>query len=130
MGEPIATPLEGESPQADAAVPAEGSAPAKRMGVKELIQAYGPLAAGIYLGTSLLGFLIAFALFSSALDPAEWGFPSEGRGFWLAAAAAAWLVGVKGSQIPRLMLTATLTPVVARRMGREARQPAPAEEQL
>lgn len=111
------------------AAPQSAGAPAKRRpSIKELVQTYGGLAAGIYLTTSLLGFLIAFALITSAVDLTSWGLPAaEGQGWW-AAAIAAWIVGVKGSQIPRIMLTAALTPVVAHKLGRGPRLAEPEAE--
>ena len=113
---------------------ASAETPAKqRPSIKELVQTYGGLAAGIYLGTALLSFLIAFGLITSAVDLTRWGLPAaEGQGLW-AAAIAAWIVGVKGSQIPRIMLTAGLTPVLAHKLGRgpssvEVEEPSEAEQ--
>lgn len=111
----------------------------KRGGIQELIQRYGFLALGIYLSTFLIALTLGMITFGFFLDPTSWGTEgdppwliakfadltgADTGGFWVVTIVAAWLVFVKGSQIPRIMLTAALTPVVAKKLGREPKEPA------
>lgn len=122
--------------------PAEGGAKPKpkRAGIKELIQRYGFLAFGIYLSTFLIAMTLGLITFGFFLDPSSWGTEGDppwfiakivdllgldSGGYWVITTIAAWLVFVKGSQIPRIMLTAALTPVVAKKLGREPKEPEP-----
>jgi hypothetical protein len=121
----------------------------KRPGIKELVHRYGFLALGIYLSTFVVALTLGMITFGLFLDPGSWQTEgadppwliakfadltgAESGGFWVVTTAAAWLVFVKGSQIPRIMLTAALTPVVAKKLGREPSEaeavpePAPVE---
>jgi hypothetical protein len=119
------------------AEPASATKP-KRPGIKELIQRYGFLALGIYLSTFLVALSLGLITFGFFLDPSSWsgsqGDPPwliaeivdllglDSGGYWVVTTIAAWLVFVKGSQIPRIMLTAALTPVVAKKLGREPKE--------
>lgn len=107
----------------------------KRPGIKELVHRYGFLALGIYFSTFAVAMALGMVTFGLFLDPSSWQTEgadppwliakfadltgADSGGFWVVTTAAAWLVFVKGSQIPRIMLTAALTPIVAKKLGRE-----------
>jgi len=132
----------GEIPAAIVPPETETETKSKRPGIKELVQRYGSLALGIYLSTFLVALTLGMITFGLFLDPSSWQTEgadppwliakfadltgADSGGFWFVTTAAAWLVFVKGSQIPRIMLTAFLTPIVAKKLGRE---PGPAADE-
>ena len=74
--------------------------------MQQLVQQYGLVAALIYLTTSfVVGVPIAYGL-SKGVDATGWSF-------W-GAVIGGTFASLKLSQIPRLALTAALTPVVVR----------------
>lgn len=130
----------GEIPEA--VVPPETEP--KRPAIKDLVHRYGFLALGIYFSTFALAMTLGMITFGFFLDPSSWQTEgadppwliakfaeltgAESGGFWVVTTAAAWLVFVKGSQIPRIMLTAALTPIVAKKLGREPKPETEPEE--
>lgn len=89
---------------------------------KQLIAEYGMFAVGVYLATSLLAFLFAVVAIVSGFDLGGTSTGSKG-----AVALAGWGF-VKLTQVPRIVVTLALTPLVARWFG-HAPKVAGAEEE-
>ncbi len=85
--------------------------------LKHLLQLYGRLGVGIYVGLCLLTFGASFVLLRAGLQdvlPAALirYLPAEGT-TWIGAYAL-----YKGLQLPRIAVALAITPVIARWLGR------------
>lgn len=83
---------------------------------KQLIAEYGFVAIGVYLTTSLIAFLFAIGAIKLGFDVGTTAGTSGAIAF------AGWGF-VKLTQVPRILITLVLTPLVARWLGRTPKTP-------
>jgi Protein of unknown function (DUF1279) len=104
-----------EKPTSTDTAPPRARPPLKER-LKTLMTEYGFLAIVVYLSTSVLsmtGFTIAILSLDLKALGERFGVPLEGTRGLLGTLGAAWVL-TKVIQVPRILLTLALTPIIAR----------------
>jgi hypothetical protein len=110
---PVDPPV--EKPTSSDTVPSQTRPPMKER-LKTLMTEYGFLAIAVYLSTSVLsmtGFTIAILSLDLKTLGERFGVQLEGTSGLLGTLGAAWVL-TKVIQVPRILITLALTPLIAR----------------